>query len=155
ARDGTGAHADLPRAARARDARSRDRAVDRCSATALRPARRDAGAGKLCRLRAVRSGSDLAGGSREVPLEGAQHAVRRLDPARQGPADRVRGKDHARGPGSGARSRRRLGRVSRDALSGSSPETAEPTGMTRPPAMLALEDGRVFTGESYGALAET
>ena len=77
-----------------------------------------------------------------LPLPGPEHAVRGLKRERPGAAHGVRRRDHA--PGAGRARRRCTGR-----------SRGGRAMKRRPPAILALEDGRVFKGESFGARAET
>src|SRR5436309_4672532 len=88
--------------------------------------------------------------ARPVPVARSQHAVRRVDA--QGPhtPDGVRGRGHLRWRWARGREYRGWARPRRGRPAGGASRVSG-----RPPAILALEDGRVFRGEAFGALAET
>src|SRR5439155_6336393 len=138
--DRAGAHAHAPRGSRPRPARPRHRAVDRRAPPRAGAACGDARARDPGRPRALRPERGVGGGPGGVPHPGPQHALRGLPAPRPRAGDAARGTVHARRPGRAARA------------------PGLPRGgdaMRRRPAMLALEDGRAFEGEGFGAAAET
>src|SRR4029079_5281890 len=101
------------------------------------------------RSRAVRPAGDVDGRPGSVPLQGPEHAVRGLAVAGSRHRDVARGPVHARRRGRAVRAAGgRPGRRARTAVFPGAPAV-------RRPAMLALEDGRVFAGDGFGAEAET